>query len=460
MKKGIIISLGSILLLGAGYIGGVTYYTDKFTPNTTFAKVDISNLTLSEAQQHIKEAIEKESIVLTEMGQEVGKVSLGGMQYNVDLEEALNVLYQSQDPTTWPVSFFDGMEVQRVLATQSTVDEGQLKAALETIEINNEERLPAVDAKVGYDEENGYYVEPGVQGTQIDSDKLVAAMVNSIESGTKTVALEDTYVDPEINEESPAITETMDFINKVIDTKITLEIADENITIPRELIQKWVYFDQNNLVTVDQEMVREYLTELDEKYSTAGKSREFHSTLQGMVTVPAGILGWSIDIDQEIQNISTDLQRAEDVTRPAAFIGEGLRLGKADDIGSTYIEVDLTNQMMYLYVDGEMIVETNIVSGNLATPTVPGANAVIEKLTNTNLVGYNPTYKKEYSVPVVYWMRFDHQAQGIHDANWQYSFGGDTYVYSGSLGCINTPLEQVATIYEHVDYGTPVLVFE
>ena len=35
-----------------------------------------------------------------------------------------------------------------------------------------------------------------------------------------------------------------------------------------------------------------------------------------------------------------------------------------DDIGTTYIEVDMTNQMMYYYVDGKLEIETPVVTGN------------------------------------------------------------------------------------------------
>src|SRR5699024_12863223 len=76
-----------------------------------------------------------------------------------------------------------------------------------------------------------------------------------------------------------------------------------------------------------------------------------------------------------------------------------------------------------------------------------------------DLVGYNPFSKVDYSVPVNYWIRFDDKAQGIHDASWQGSFGGNVYQSNWSLGCINTPIAAVEVIYNNVDYGTPVIVF-
>ena len=459
LKKVVISGVVSLITLGLGYLGGVGYYAEKFTPNTSYGSVNIGNLTLAEAEKQINEAINKETITLSEKGKELGKITLGDLGVEVAPDEILKATYESQDPSQWVVNLFDGTEVKNVLGHNVTVDSEQVKGALDKLNITNDDREKAVDAGIDYSDDKGYFVEPGQKGTEIDYDKLSAAIVDSLEQDTGKIELESVYADPNIGEDSEQVTKTMDYINRILDTKITLQVAGDDITIPREELQKWIHFDANNDLYVDEEMVYAYVNALNDKYSTEGKDRQFESTLQGTVTVPAGILGWSIDVDTEVQQIIADIHNGQDVTRKMAFYGVGNRLGEKDDIGNTYVEIDLTNQMMYYYVDGEVLVATNIVSGKYGTETIPGANAVIEMLYDTNLVGYNPTLKVDYKVPVDYWIRFDYQAQGIHDASWQWSFGGDTYVNNGSLGCINTPLDQVAIIYANITYGTPVLVF-
>ncbi|MBK0348914.1 peptidoglycan binding domain-containing protein [Aerococcaceae bacterium zg-ZJ1578] len=459
MKKAIGITLGTLLSLGVAYMGGIGYYAEKFTPNTSYGPVSIGNLTVDEAQEKIAQDISKQSVTLVENGKELGKISLADLGYQFDAKEALETVYQTQDPSTWIVNLFNGTKVEHVFSNRVAVNKELVQNAASALGIDNATRTPATNASIEYDKEKGYYVQPGVIGTQVDYERLGTAMLESLENKTMKVALEDVYAHPEIEESSAVVKDTMDYIQKILGLNITLKISGEAITIPKELIEQWVHFDADNKVTVDEEEVAAYLDDLNEKYSTEGKTRQFQSTLRGEVTVPAGILGWSIDTEQETQNIIRDLRAGKDVTRKAAFTGIGTHLGEANDIGDTYVEVDLENQMMYLYYKGEVIVATNIVSGKLSTPTAPGANAIIEMLTNTNLVGIAPGQTRPYSAPVSYWMRFDYQSQGIHDANWQYSFGGDTYLYSGSLGCINTPLDQVAIIYEYVEYGTPVIVF-
>ena len=63
-----------------------------------------------------------------------------------------------------------------------------------------------------------------------------------------------------------------------------------------------------------------------------------------------------------------------------------------------------------------------------------------------------------YDTTVTYWMPFVY-GQGLHDASWQTSFGGDTYKTKGSHGCINLPPDQAKIIYETIDKGYPILLY-
>ena len=47
---------------------------------------------------------------------------------------------------------------------------------------------------------------------------------------------------------------------------------------------------------------------------------------------------------------------------------------------------------------------------------------------------------------------------GLHDASWRSNFGASFYVYGGSHGCVNTPEEAMALIWNLAEDGTPVLM--
>ncbi|MFQ9153126.1 MAG: L,D-transpeptidase [Blautia sp.] len=125
----------------------------------------------------------------------------------------------------------------------------------------------------------------------------------------------------------------------------------------------------------------------------------------------------------------------------------------ANGIGDTYVEIDYTNQRMWFYKDGQLLVDTQVVTGNtskdMGSPL--GIFALYYKETHAILKG------EDYKTPVDFWMPF-YGGVGIHDAKWRDSFGGNLYQSSGSHGCINTPWANAKTIYENIDAGTPIVL--
>lgn len=104
-----------------------------------------------------------------------------------------------------------------------------------------------------------------------------------------------------------------------------------------------------------------------------------------------------------------------------------LRNGKDDLVGS-YIEVSLDNQHLWLYKEGALVTETDIVSGapQKGRETYRGAWPIPYKASPYNLT----SAEYGYNVKVNYWMPFVY-GQGLHDASWQSSFGGNSYKNGG-----------------------------
>lgn len=125
-----------------------------------------------------------------------------------------------------------------------------------------------------------------------------------------------------------------------------------------------------------------------------------------------------------------------------------------DDIGDTYIEVDIEAQHLYYYVDGELALETDVVTGNAGRRmnTPKAVCYVYGKQKNRVLRGPN------YATFVYYWMPVNGNI-GLHDATWRKEFGGEIYKTNGSHGCINMPKDKAGELYEMVEIGTPCIVF-
>ena len=146
-------------------------------------------------------------------------------------------------------------------------------------------------------------------------------------------------------------------------------------------------------------------------------------------------------------------QRQEPLVHKPAYLQEGFCRG-LDDIGDTYIEVDMGQQRMYYYQNGECLVSVDVVTGNARRRwnTPEGINFVYAKQRNRILRG------ADYATPVKYWMPVVGNV-GIHDADWRRDFGGEIYLTNGSHGCINTPPDVMSELYELVEKGTPVVMF-
>jgi lipoprotein-anchoring transpeptidase ErfK/SrfK len=108
---------------------------------------------------------------------------------------------------------------------------------------------------------------------------------------------------------------------------------------------------------------------------------------------------------------------------------------------------------MTFFKDGELVVSTPVVTGRSWGHMTPsGLYKIQNKSPDRWLSG------EDYTVFVHYWMAFN-GAYGIHDAKWRTIFGGTQYINNGSHGCVNTPTEAMAAIYEVAEVGMPVLVF-
>ena len=74
------------------------------------------------------------------------------------------------------------------------------------------------------------------------------------------------------------------------------------------------------------------------------------------------------------------------------------------------------------------------------------------------MIGYKPNGKPDYKSKVKYWMPFNGNLIGLHDASWRTKFGGSIYKSDGSHGCVNLPSGKAADLYDLIRVGDVVCV--
>ena len=459
MQKKIVVGMIVLVVLGlVGYLIGSQYYAERYYLNTEFAAVDISNLTQAEAADKLKESFSQQTINFNEADRAWEPLNASDLGITIQADEALASLMSEQHKQNWLLGAVTDTQIAYAPQDLIAIDDKQLQEALTANNQVNGPRFLPTDAKISYSETEGYTIEAGQTGTELDNsvmkDQIIQAVINQ-----EAVEVSQAYLQPSITADNPSLIQELEQIQALTSMEITLTIAGYEEVITPEMIYSWLILDENGEYYFDQEMIYDYLGTLNDAYATYDDYRNFTSTLQGDVQLLPGTLGWSIDREAETENILNDLAAGESVTREPAIVGIGYN-GTLDDIGGSYIEVDMTYQMMYVYIDGVAVISTPIVTGQIGTNTVPGAYAIWNMESPSELTGFNPRTGVDYVQPVSYWLAFDYTGQGIHDANWQPTFGGDAYLTNGSLGCINTPPDIMAQVYEYAYNGMPVLVFQ
>ena len=207
--------------------------------------------------------------------------------------------------------------------------------------------------------------------------------------------------------------------------------------------------DGDGALTVqDDTLIQRYLAEFIDKFPAEDASEEDTLIVAGSEAESFGT-GWDGTNEANLMTKQADGTYTKEYTVDKAYDAEWI----GDETG-TFIEISIDQQHMWFYENGNLIVDTPVVTGNddgdCNTPT--GSYAIQSREVQMTLVG------EDYESYVDYWLGFN-GGIGIHDASWRDDFGGDIYQGNGSHGCVNTPFDKVKTIYEHVEVGTPVYVY-
>ena len=234
---------------------------------------------------------------------------------------------------------------------------------------------------------------------------------------------------------------------------VTYQFGDQSEVLDSDRILSWLKEQEDGSVAIDEQQAKAFVKELAEKYDTAYTTRTFHTTGGRDIQIVQGDYGWRIDQEAETKHLLELLATKQSAVCEPIY-AQTAAVHAKNDWGTTYVEVSLTDQYLWLYKDGHCILESYFVSGNPtrghATPK--GIYGLTYKTRDATLSG------EGYDSKVKYWMPFNRNV-GLHDAPWRKTFGGQIYKNNGSHGCINLPPANAAKIYENVDKNTPVIVY-
>lgn len=465
-KRAIICSLPVVLLV-AVYVIGAMFYNNSFLANTYINDMNVGGMTIMEVENKLQADSEQSNIVIVRNDESTEEIKLTDIKYTCEYATDIQEIKDNQSKWGWLFALMG--EEKYTVALKTSYDEEKLNAEIDSLRcITNEAIQDPVDAHIEKTE-SGFIVVDAIDGNRLDVDKVKATVKEYLEKGSYEIDLfkEECYLTAKIQADDPSITSIMEIVDKYNSLVITLDMTDATEIIDFSVFKDWitndegfVTADENGNVVINEELVEAWVTDdLRIKYNTFGSVRKFNATDLGEIEVGGSefdTYGFQVKIADTTAKIIEALQNCENVTiEPVWNVPANCR-GDLNDIGNTYIEVDLTRQHMWYYVNGELYVETDIKSGK-PTPereTPTGVFRIWHKEKDRYLTGAT------WNAHVDFWLPFTWTGCGIHDAKWTNQFGGDYYKSSGSHGCLNTPYEEAQKIYEHVKYDTPVIVYK
>ena len=466
-KKGLKIAVIILFCLVAVGLGALGYYLYKqansglFFEGTTLNGYDVTGKTCKEVLLILEKDYSAPKLELKEKGETALTLTLEEMGYTIDEMQLLDSIQSCMREQNLRLLFslMDGNKFE--VEVPFEFDEDVFHEAVSAVKFA-QPRTSSVDASLEF---NGteYYIEPEVYGNELDDADLQVMVKDYVDrltansrpqSDASLDVPESFYFLPAITQDDGEMNTLMGIYNSYCKAKISLTFGEKKEVIDWSTVEDWLDIADGQ-ATLREEEIYNYVYELAARYDTLYYQRDFTTHDGRTIHFESSDYGYQMDKDAEAAQLIQDIQANTEVEREPVYAVKGYKRNGRDDICGNYVEVNLTQQHLWFYMDGKLVVETDLVSGlpKDGRETVTGVFEIPYKKSPETLKG--DTWEEK----VTYWMPF-FDGQGLHDAPWRSSFGGNIYQTNGSHGCVNLPGQAAAVIYENMQERVPIILYK
>ncbi|MDO4619520.1 MAG: L,D-transpeptidase [Lachnospiraceae bacterium] len=472
--------LNSLLfvLLAVMYFGISHYYKTHYLEGTSVNGFDVGNLTLEQAAEVLRPSVEDYHLTLTFRGGNTETVAGSDIDYTYTPGNEYAMILENQNPLLWIAGAIGQKEEYRTVTPVSYDREKLQKLLLSFPEMQAENVSAPTDAymKLTSAETDGgastasYEVVPETEGNQLIADNFVASAASAIEGKYSELDLEtadSVYAEPAVRSDNETLTAAVAAANRFLAVAVTFTNNDGAAlrTLDSSVTKDWLEADsETGYASVQSEAleakIRQYVADWAAADDTYGNFRVFRSTNYGNIKMPTDALhGHALDQEGITAQLLQDLTSGEGAVSHTVTYS-AYEDSKDPQFGGSYVEVDIDAQQIYVYQNYELMLSSNVVTGNeYSTRTPAGIYSIYYRERNAQLTGeMRSDGTPSYVAHVSYWMAYN-GGYGLHDATWRGSFGGDIYTYDGSHGCTNLPLDVARQVWNLTDFGTPVILF-
>ena len=484
-KATLFVVLGLVAIV---YIVGVVAFSQVAYPNTTIAGVDVSLSNASSAATKVNSAWKHYK--LTVSGDDFSwTYQPESDEPIVDGEAAAREIIEANEPLLWPSRLIASLTGKTDAATgnetvdlDKKVDLSMLSDAFDqkqfeedlgsAIDAFNEGRTGTFEAASSYDEEAGKFtVEKARSNEKLNREHVIKYAELELASLAESVDItkigNDAYEPLNGTLTNDQIQAACDAANNFLGVNVSLKLNSEEVgKVDGSSVLQWISFADPANPTLDTSQISNWAAELANSFNTVGTTRWWTRADGKECAVEGGDFGWSIDSDTLAKQVEDAINNKQTGDIEISYSNKADTFtAKGEPDWKAYIDVDLSEQHARYYDEsGNIVWEANFISGKPGEDATPeGVWQINSNDGGTTLIGTkNPeTGKPKYESPVSYWMPFEGNMVGFHDATWQNDKSFDdpnSYKWCGSHGCINLRLADAKALHDCIKVGLCVVV--
>lgn len=318
----------------------------------------------------------------------------------------------------------------------------------------------AKDPQIVYDDKAGAYkVEPGEPGKGLDIKSFERSLPQlAAHPDNFTLKLTSLPVEPLLDQSK--LEAIKDDANQRISQKIEFKLNGDVIyTATKADMVSWLHFVPDTTkgtvsIETDKSAVQQFLNnKVGPTVAAPPVDRKVvvDSASGTQTVIQQGKSGSQI---KDIETLSGDVVAAMNgnrgLSKEVSITTAPFKTVTMTGSGK-WIEVDLSQERLTLWVGNTVVMSTLISSGRAATPTEVGEFAIYDKhpvmtMTGTILGEY-------YYIPNIKWVSFFDGGEAFHGTYWHHNFG-----HPMSHGCINMTEADAKVLYDFAPIGTKVIV--
>lgn len=453
------LGVGALVVAGTGAAASAVL----IAPGTTIAGISVGGLTPGMAAERVTAALDATEVTVNSAGV-TAMVTGAELGITVDAQGLAETAH-SLHPM-WDIGGWNPEPAPFVLTVDPDSASDTLRSA-----------VPAaweapVDATVVFDDAAGaYVVTPAAPGTGLDLDALTQSVHDALVSGQATV---DFSTDPIAYEPAIADSEAVamqEHLNTLL-TEVGFYVGDERVVaIDAPTAASWlqVVADDGELrVETDAGAIQQVVDTIPEQANRPPVDATIVVNSRGSVLreVTGGQPGYEITSTEGIAEAFAE-QLASGTAKYPLEVTE-TPFGTTEVVRR--IEVDLSEQRLWMYENDQVIDSWRVSSGKPNTPTYTGTYTIGWKTPSQTMTGYerrngerfiDPNWRGKtdsrgyamFEQPNVKWAMYFNGDQAFHGVYWHSNWGTRM-----SHGCVGMPDWRAKQLYEWSPQGLEVTI--